>query len=226
MPHPFKITRSLITDNTLANGVAIALMSSTANLYLDQNFLPSLDSASENPEFFFINSWNIPYGFNASSEKITGDLQMKSFTTNLWVMAIHGDKVKVSSKKAFDYESLTYEREGLETLLLKKNQFYFRILDNEVWADTTDQKLAERFIVKKISERVSPKIFGVNLGGWLVPEKWMSPKLFTGVNSTSEYDFCMDLGLELCEKRLKEHFETFIQLNDDLKAIKIKGIYL
>jgi glucan 1,3-beta-glucosidase len=33
-------------------------------------------------------------------------------------------------------------------------------------------------------------IRGVNLGGWLVLEKWMTPSLFKGTEATDEYTFC------------------------------------
>ena len=33
-------------------------------------------------------------------------------------------------------------------------------------------------------------IKGVNLGNWLVLEKWMSPKLFEGTNAEDETYFC------------------------------------
>ena len=37
------------------------------------------------------------------------------------------------------------------------------------------------------------KIHGVNLGNWLVLEKWMNPSLFAGVDAEDETDLCMRL---------------------------------
>ena len=35
---------------------------------------------------------------------------------------------------------------------------------------------------------------GVNLGGWLVLEKWMTPGLFAGINAVDEYTFMQTPG--------------------------------
>ncbi|MCY0903238.1 MAG: glucan 1,3-beta-glucosidase, partial [Firmicutes bacterium] len=35
------------------------------------------------------------------------------------------------------------------------------------------------------------KIRGVNLGGWLVLERWMTPSLFAGLDAKDETDFCV-----------------------------------
>jgi len=35
---------------------------------------------------------------------------------------------------------------------------------------------------------------GVNTGGWLVLEKWMTPSLFEGLSATDETTWCAELG--------------------------------
>ncbi|KRL95777.1 glycoside hydrolase family 5 protein [Levilactobacillus hammesii] len=54
------------------------------------------------------------------------------------------------------------------------------------------------------------KIKGVNLGGWLVLEKWMSPHLFDGVPSDDEYYLAQDLPTAVYETRIKMHRAEFI----------------
>jgi glucan 1,3-beta-glucosidase len=54
---------------------------------------------------------------------------------------------------------------------------------------------------------------GVNLGGWLVLEKWMTPSLFDGLRAVDEYGFCDELGLD-AENRLKTHRDMFITETD------------
>lgn len=54
------------------------------------------------------------------------------------------------------------------------------------------------------------KIKGVNLGGWLVLEKWMSPHLFDGVPSDDEYYLAQDLPTREYETRIKMHRAEFI----------------
>ncbi len=69
------------------------------------------------------------------------------------------------------------------------------------------------------------KIRGVNLGNWLVLEKWMHRKLFEGIDAQDETDFCS--GLPEAEKlaRLKVHRDTFITY-EDIRSIKAYGMNL
>ena len=57
------------------------------------------------------------------------------------------------------------------------------------------------------------KLRGVNLGGWLVLEKWMTPSVFEGLNATDETTYCVELG-GAAETRLKHHWQTFITRDD------------
>lgn len=66
------------------------------------------------------------------------------------------------------------------------------------------------------------KIRGVNLGGWLVLEKWMTPSLFEGLKAVDETTFCQELGTK-AEERLRRHWETFIS-EDDFKWLSQVGI--
>lgn len=52
-------------------------------------------------------------------------------------------------------------------------------------------------------------VHGVNLGGWLVLEKWISPSLFAGTTAGDEYSLCQQLG-PAAAKRLKIHRDSFI----------------
>ncbi|WP_407886547.1 glycoside hydrolase family 5 protein [Levilactobacillus sp. N40-8-2] len=54
------------------------------------------------------------------------------------------------------------------------------------------------------------EIKGVNLGGWLVLEKWMSPHLFDDVPSDDEYYLAQDLPTAVYETRIKMHRAEFI----------------
>lgn len=55
---------------------------------------------------------------------------------------------------------------------------------------------------------------GINLGGWLVVERWMTPDLFEGVEGSSEIDLVKQLGHEKAKKRLVHHRNTFITEED------------
>jgi glucan 1,3-beta-glucosidase len=54
---------------------------------------------------------------------------------------------------------------------------------------------------------------GVNLGGWLVLEKWMTPSLFTGLAATDETTWCAELGSGAAS-RLRLHWNSFITRAD------------
>ncbi len=66
------------------------------------------------------------------------------------------------------------------------------------------------------------KIRGVNLGGWLVLEKWMTPSLFEGMKATDETTWCVELGTN-AEAILKKHWDTWI-VEDDFKWIADHGL--
>ena len=57
-------------------------------------------------------------------------------------------------------------------------------------------------------------LYGVNLGGWLVLEKWMTPALFEGTAAQDETYFCAELGEERARERLKTFRDTFITRRD------------
>ena len=66
---------------------------------------------------------------------------------------------------------------------------------------------------QSLTNKKGKKLRGVNLGGWLVLEKWMTPSLFEGLAATDETTYCAELG-GAAETRLKHHWQTFITRND------------
>ncbi|WP_245589149.1 glycoside hydrolase family 5 protein [Desulfatirhabdium butyrativorans] len=54
---------------------------------------------------------------------------------------------------------------------------------------------------------------GVNLGGWLLLEKWMKPSIFEGMAAADETSWCVELG-DRAPERLAEHWRTFITRED------------
>ena len=58
------------------------------------------------------------------------------------------------------------------------------------------------------------KLRGVNLGGWLVLEKWITPSLFAGLHATDETSYCVELGEIEATRRLHQHWNTFITRDD------------
>jgi glucan 1,3-beta-glucosidase len=67
------------------------------------------------------------------------------------------------------------------------------------------------------------KLRGVNLGGWLVLEKWITPSLFEGLKAVDETTYCVELGEAEATRRLHHHWNTFIT-RDDFAWLKRTGI--
>ncbi len=63
------------------------------------------------------------------------------------------------------------------------------------------------------SATASTKLRGVNLGSWLVLEKWMVPSLFNGLQATDETSWCVEMGARAAEK-LHQHWNSFITRDD------------
>lgn len=61
---------------------------------------------------------------------------------------------------------------------------------------------------------------GVNLGGWLVLEKWMTPSLFKGTSAKNEYELAKLSG-KVCA--IKQHHETFIT-EADIRWLQNAGV--
>lgn len=63
---------------------------------------------------------------------------------------------------------------------------------------------------------------GVNLGGWLVLERWITPSLFEGLHARDEKGFCLESGGKKAEV-LENHWRNWI-VEDDFKWIAKTGL--
>lgn len=66
-------------------------------------------------------------------------------------------------------------------------------------------------------------IKGVNLGNWLVLEKWMSPGLFAGTTAEDEYYLPTQLSRDVYEARIRTHRAEYIT-ERDFTRIKAMGM--
>jgi len=64
---------------------------------------------------------------------------------------------------------------------------------------------------------------GVNLGGWLVLEKWITPGVFEGTSAIDEYSLCLELGEQGAKERLEKHRQTFIT-REHIKKLSGMGL--
>jgi glucan 1,3-beta-glucosidase len=65
---------------------------------------------------------------------------------------------------------------------------------------------------------------GVNLGGWLALEKWITPSVYAGVQAEDEFTLCQVLGKAKASARLKQHRETWITA-DDFQWLAAHGLH-
>ncbi len=71
--------------------------------------------------------------------------------------------------------------------------------------------------------KANVKVHGVNLGNWLVLEKWMNPALFEGTDAEDEYWLPRKLSKEVYEARIKIHRSEYIT-ERDFVTIKSWGL--
>lgn len=67
------------------------------------------------------------------------------------------------------------------------------------------------------------RVVGVNLGNWLVLEKWMHPDLFAGTTARDEDELCRQLPREELLRRLSAHRMRYIT-REDFRSIKAHGM--
>ncbi|KAJ5748804.1 uncharacterized protein N7511_010500 [Penicillium nucicola] len=69
------------------------------------------------------------------------------------------------------------------------------------------------------------KVRGVNLGGWLVLEPWITPSIFdaAGDAAVDEWSLCATVGADQCRALLAEHWSSFITA-DDFTQIAATGM--
>ncbi|KAK6433269.1 hypothetical protein LTR95_010550, partial [Oleoguttula sp. CCFEE 5521] len=72
----------------------------------------------------------------------------------------------------------------------------------------------------------SEVIRGVNLGGWLVTEEWITPSVFSSTRTDDEWSLCNALGKDKCRSQLENHWKTFFTRDDfvDIKATGLNAI--
>lgn len=63
-------------------------------------------------------------------------------------------------------------------------------------------------------------LVGVNLGGWLILERWMTPALFAGTDADDEYTFMQTPG---AREKLRKHHREFIR-DEDFKWMSQNGV--
>ncbi|KAI9635807.1 glycoside hydrolase superfamily [Dioszegia hungarica] len=66
-------------------------------------------------------------------------------------------------------------------------------------------------------------IRGVNLGGWLLTERWITPSVYRGTGAYDEWHLCASLGRSSCRSLLERHWDSFYTY-DDLADIKAAGL--
>lgn len=74
-----------------------------------------------------------------------------------------------------------------------------------------------------LSRSLADPIRGVNLGGWLLTEQWITPSVFSSTGTGDEWSLCAALGKDKCLKALRGHWGSFLD-RSDFEAIKAAGL--
>ena len=95
---------------------------------------------------------------------------------------------------------------------------------NSTWDDSKQANSKVPPLNKPWGSYGSQPIRGVNLGGWLSLEPFITPSLFDSDSSIGdEYGLCAKLGPKEAAKTLEKHYSTFIT-EDDFKSIADAGL--
>jgi glucan 1,3-beta-glucosidase len=73
------------------------------------------------------------------------------------------------------------------------------------------------------AQKLNTKWRGVNLGGWMALEKWITPSVYRDTRAEDEYTLCEVLGKSKASDRLKRHREAWITA-DDFQWLAAHGI--
>ena len=86
----------------------------------------------------------------------------------------------------------------------------------------TSVKVAGRDVLEPRSSPSSAFIRGVNIGGWLILEKWLNPDVFTGAgaNAVDQWTFDSTSGAQAA---LQNHWSTFFT-QADVQSLQSTGI--
>ena len=88
---------------------------------------------------------------------------------------------------------------------------------------TTQLRVVQSAVLAGALRKPADKWRGVNLGGWLALERWITPSVYAGVQAEDEYTLCERLGKAKASERLKRHREAWITA-DDFQWLKTHGI--
>jgi glucan 1,3-beta-glucosidase len=72
------------------------------------------------------------------------------------------------------------------------------------------------------SDKHPTPLYGVNLGGWLVLERWITPSVFRGLKARDEYSLCQNGGPAI-RNTIRRHRDTFVT-RSDFEWLKQNGI--
>ncbi|TKA32731.1 hypothetical protein B0A50_00956 [Salinomyces thailandicus] len=69
-------------------------------------------------------------------------------------------------------------------------------------------------------------IRGVNLGGWLVTEQWITPSLYRSTYAEDEWGLCNAFGKDRCSSVLNDHWGSFYSRDDfvDMAAAGLNSV--
>ena len=135
--------------------------------------------------------------------------------------------------RAFNFQAIPDARSAFDWMIqhwrdTPQQEYYYRSkgVDGSYCGMLTFLNL-EGFYCPEAADLVKPKIRGVNLGGWLVLEPWITPSLFEQFKPEDgvmdQWAFCAKLGPEEARAQLQKHWDTWVT-EDDIRTLSESGI--
>lgn len=154
---------------------------------------------------------------------------------NSCIMGIPGVKcVNYFNRECFHCSSIsrTSDQENQLIIVSKENKKE-ALQSNNRFFNEHSNKQRSYYNIEKTGPKYNykrDKVIGVNLGGWLVTEPFITPSLYEAASKDGteagtpidEYNYCLQLGPDISFQRLKHHWETWIT-EDDFIKIKSYG---
>lgn len=151
--------------------------------------------------------------------------QLRAMKNNMYLTAENGgggacvaNRESASGWETFNVTFLAANRVQLQTFA---GNWVGMDSNKSLVATATSPGAMETFYLREM-----PQQKAVNVGSWLVPEKWMfseSSPLWSGTEAVDLYTLCLELGPDEASRRMKNHWETWF-VESDFVAMAKRGV--
>lgn len=145
---------------------------------------------------------------------------------NVWVRRDSEAEAEIS-EESFLLMSTKYALAGLKMSLPKKKPLGRRRRSDDSARSPamslTSQRTVFSLLVACLFGIARGQVKGVNLGGWLLSEPWLTPSLYANTSASDEWHLCDELGKDSCSQLLRTHWKSFLN-QSNFQAIQRAGL--